>query len=265
MDEQEALENEIREKWESFRPSYDNWARENGEPLFDEFVDGQVRFARVTYQKDRVYEEQKDNSVTWDRVTSKDCVALQELLDSEPKEPDLHRFLEAHPQFLVQTLGGGHGRFQLSKPRFGAELVPDFAIAEVSSIGVEWHLVEIEPSTHPVERKDGLPTQQLNHAIGQIRAWRNWLRSNLDYARRFEDQNGLGLVGIDERATGLILIGRRQAYSPRYNAFRRDMISSERIVIHSYDWLLDIARRNRSGSLDVELRGPNAFRNFLSS
>ncbi len=250
-DEQEAVENEVRAKWESLRPSYAEWAVRNGESLeyFDEIVDAQVESARVKYQKKRAFAELEDSSTMWDRLTPEDGEALLALLESDPDEAEVHHFLEANPQFLIQVLSTGHGRYQLSKPRFGAELIPDFLVAEMSSIGIEWHLVEIESPKCPVERKDGLPTQQLNHAIGQIRDWRTWLMNNTDYARRAKKQDGLGLVGIDPRASGLIIIGRRKNYSSRFNVFRRDMIDRQRIVIHSYDWLVDVARSNQSGWL----------------
>ena len=255
IDEQDAVEREVRLKWESLRPQYIEWARKNGETLeaFDEIVDARVESARSEYHKKRAYAELEDASVIWDRVTSEDCSSLLALLDSEPKESEVHRFLENNPKFLIQTLSTGHGRFQISKPRLGAEFIPDFLLAELSSIGIEWHLVEIETPSSQVERKDGRPTQHVNHAIGQIRDWRTWLMNNLDYARRPEDQDGLGLVGIDPRAPGLIIIGRRQNFSSEYNEFRRILIDRERIVIHSYDWILDVARSNRSGRLRAEL------------
>lgn len=256
LDEQENLERETRARWESLRPSYNEWAANSGEPLseFDRIVDGQVKLARVLYQKDRALSEFEDSSVTWDRVTPQDGDSLRGLLDGSPKEADLHRFLDDHPKYLVQVLGGGHGRYQISKKRLGAEYVPDFLVAEMSSIGIEWHAVEIESPSAKVFRRDGLPASSVNHAIGQIRDWRRWLMDNLDYARRPIEQNGLGLIGIDSRVPGLVVIGRRQQYPSRYNEFRRQMIDRERIVIHSYDWLVDVAYSNRSGWLRGQSR-----------
>ena len=256
MDEQEALERETRAKWEPSRASFNEGAAVHGEPLstFDEIVDGQVRHERVEYQKERASSELEDSSVVWDQVTSEDAAALQELLDRNPHEQEMHRFLEDHPQFLIQVLGAGHGRNQISKPRLGAELVPDFLIAERSSIGIQWHAVEIESPRCRAHRRDGLPSSKLNHAMGQIRDWREWLMNNIDYARRPKEQTGLGLVGIDPRVTGLILIGRRLESNDRYNEFRRQRIDRERIVIHSYDWLVDVARSNKSGRLAGDLR-----------
>lgn len=236
-DEQEVVESEVRAKWESLRPSYIEWAATSGESLeyFDEIVDAQVESARVKYQKIRAFADLEDSSFIWDRLNPEDGETLFALLETNPDESEVHQFLEANPQFLIQVLATGHARYQISKPRFGAEHIPDFLVAEMSSIGIEWHLVEIESPRSPVERKDGLPTKELNHAIGQIRDWRDWLLNNRDYTRRSKEEGGLGLVGIDPRASGLIIIGRRKKFSSRYNEFRRTMIDRDRIVIHSYD------------------------------
>ena len=156
----------------------------------------------------------------------------------------MHRFLEDNPELLNQVLRGGHGRYQISKQRLGSELIPDFMIADVSSIGIEWHAVELESPRAKVHRKDGRPRSSVHHAIEQIRDWRNWLMNNLDYARRSVDQDGLGLIGIDHRVHGLVIMGRRSDFPERYNQFRRNMIDRERIGIHSYDWLVELAERS---------------------
>ena len=254
-DEQTALELETRAKWESLRPSFNAWAAQSGEPLslFDGIVDGQVEYARVVYQKRRARAELADYSVPWDRLITKETTSLQKLLNTNPDELTMHRFLDANPKFLIQVLGGGHGRYQLSKQRLGAEFVPDFLVAEVSSIGFEWYAVEIESPRAIAHRQDGLPAEPLNQALGQIRDWRRWLMNNLNYARRPREEDGLGLMGIDSRVPGLILIGRRHTFPDRFNEFRKQMVDRERIVIHSYDWLLDVARSNRSGRLGSEL------------
>ena len=255
LDPQTILEIRTRAKWESARLSSIDQIGANRELLseYDEFVEGQIAHVRRTYQKRRASAELNSSSVQWDQITKKDTVSLTNLLDNDPNESTMHRFLEENPNIPRTDLGGGHGRYFLSKKRLGAELIPDFMIAEENSMGVYWYAVELESPTVKPHRKDGLQTQELTHALGQIRDWRRWLENNLDYARRSPKQDGLGLIGITAKVTGLIIIGRRYDYHKRYNEFRREMIDDNRIVIHSYDWLVDLAYRNRSGLLSMEL------------
>lgn len=248
MDEQTIIEQATRVKWETLRPSFMVWAAESGESPseFDRIVEGQVEFARVNYQKQRANLELTHLSTDWDHITPKDTASLQALLDTDPKEASMQTFLEDNPKFLVQLLAGGHGRYQLSKKRLGADYVSDFLIAEESSIGIEWYAVELESPRSKEHKADGNPANSLNIALAQIRDWRQWLMSNLDYARRSTAQDGLGLVGIDSRVPGVIIIGRRHKYPERFNNFRRQTKDRENILIHSYDWLVDVARCNTS-------------------
>ena len=254
VDNQLALEAKIREDWEPHRRSYERWHREAGDSdwSFDEFVISMVTSGVSDYHHRRARRELGEPTI-WDRVTANDVEALRRLLARGPSESELHEFLKANPKFLVQVLGGGHGRYQFSKPRLGAEFVPDFLVAELDSIGIHWYAVEIESPCKKVYRRTGRPTSLVHGAIGQIQDWRGWLTTNSAYARQRRDDNGLGLVGINGRLPGLVLIGRRGAYPSRYNEFRRQTKYENQIAIHSYDWLLDIAVRNTSGDLAYEL------------
>ena len=255
MDEQEAKEREIRAQFEPLRPEYNAYAQEAGDTSFsfDDFVESRIESDRAAYQKGRASKELQQSFARWDKITAAETDSLCELLASNPDESGMHTFLEANPEFLVQVLTGGHGRYQLSKVRLGSEYIPDFLIAEESSIGIEWYAVEIESPKGKMHRKDGLPAKGLNHALGQIMDWRKWLMNNLNYARRPRGQDGLGLIGIDPRVSGLIIMGRRCEYPERFNEFRRQTIDRDRITIHSYDWLIDVARSNRSSWLRTEL------------
>lgn len=261
-DEQESLEKETRARWEPYRQSFNDWAEMSGAhpSEFDQIVEGQVEFKRVNYQKERASRELDQYSVRWDHVTPEDVASLQELLDSDPDEAPMHRFLEDNPKFLIQVLTGGHGRYfppTLSKPRLGSEHIPDFLIGDETSMGVEWYAVELESPKKKAYKKDGDFHSNLQQAIAQIRDWRAWLEENIDYARRSKENKGLGLIGIDGHLPGLIIIGRRDKYPERYNDFRSQLRRENRIVIHSYDWLLEVARSNSSGALPWELRNPD--------
>ena len=213
------------------------------------------------------------NSVRWDRIRPADVEAFQALLDQSVCrtnrgdretercicETKVHGFLEENPQFLIQLLGGGHGRWQVtehrdyfrSKPRLGSEYVPDFLIAESSSIGMEWRCVEIKAPCKKVQLQKGHEAQGVRDAIHQIRDWRKWLMENLRTARDPKTESGLGLAQIDARLPGLILIGRTQEFHWRFNEFRRQMKKNEGISIHTYDWLLQKTSTNLSGGWEA--------------
>ena len=182
----------------------------------------------------------------WKRPITVDAYsAFEQLLCSNPNENAVQSFLEQHGVFLLRALSGNNSRRVFPKPRLGEKYVPDFLLVDEDSMGMHWCGVELESPRVKAERKDGGQRAELTHAIAQIRDWRAWIRNYQSYARAPKDQGGLGLVGIDDRMAGLILIGRRPEYSERFNDMRKDMIRNERIHIHSYDWLLDKARNDR--------------------
>ena len=253
---QEEFVASTRAKLEELRPAHDEWAsRHGGRPEeFDDFIESYLSSTVARYQKGRARDEMDGGLTMWDRVAPDACNAFERLLEEVPTEAAAQQFLKEHPEFLVQTLGGGHGRFQMSQVRMGSEYVADFLVAEEHSLGIEWYLVELESPTLTMARADGEFRAELNHAINQIRDWRAWLGHNVDYARRPEASGGLGLIGIDSRAKGLVVAGRRQKFPPRYDEFRRQIANGEHIVIHSYDWLLETGRLNLSGRLSLDLR-----------
>ena len=176
--------------------------------------------------------------VWWDRASPEDYESLQSALNAAKREEDIQQFLQANPQFLIQHLGGGHGRWVIPKQKLGAEHVTDFLIAEKHSFGHEWQAVELESPLRPVFNRNGDPSQYLNHAIRQITDWRAWLKSNQAYASRPRTENGLALADIDSNVKGLILIGRRSAIDAETNSRRRQLVQNLNIEIHTYDYLL---------------------------
>lgn len=180
----------------------------------------------------------RDFFVWWDHVTHDDYTALLNALNGAKREEDIQQFLQSNPQFLIQHLGGGHGRWVLPKQKLGAEHITDFVIAERHSFGFGWQAVELESPLRPMFNKNGDPSQHLNHAIRQITDWRAWLKSNQAYASRPKTDGGLGLTDIDSNLRGLILIGRRAAIDPETNARRRQLVQDLNIEIHSFDYLL---------------------------
>lgn len=181
--------------------------------------------------------------VFWKDKSSTDVDSLEERLNSAKNERDMQSYLEEHPLLLIQHLGGGHGRWVIPHQKLGVQFVTDFVIAEKSSIGFEWVAVELESPIAKLFTKKGDPSATLNHAIRQISDWRAWLKKNQNYAARSRSENGLGLMDIDSDIPGLIISGRESALSPDTKELRRQLCANLNIKIHTYDWLVRMARK----------------------
>ena len=187
-------------------------------------------------------EELAEFTVDWDTITQEQVDALRDTVDSAHREEDVQEFLTAHPQFLIQHISGGHGRFVLPKPSLGGVWIPDYLLVHEDSEGVHWHGLELESPKGRLCTNQGQPTADLTHAVQQITDWRAWIRNNIAMARQPKRSGGSGLIGIDAEFPSTVLMGRRQSYPPRFNDYRKEMANHNRIEIHSYDWLIDEAQ-----------------------
>lgn len=245
IDEQSLLESAETERYRSMAESYGDYleVEENrtvGPEEREDLLQSHVRMYISTYQHQRARAELEPFAVNWLTITREQVDSLRQAIESATKEEDLQRYLAENKQFLIQHLGGGHGRYVHVKPRLGADLIPDFLIAETSSIGIEWHGVELESPLAQYFTASGQPTSQLTHSVQQIIDWRSWLLSNIAYARNPVSERGLALIGITNDLPSMILIGRRTSEIPeRFNDYRRDIKTQSNIEIHTYDWLFE--------------------------
>jgi hypothetical protein len=177
-------------------------------------------------------------------LTVSNADAYEAALASAEDESAMQRFLEACPAMLVQHLSAGRGAWVVSQKHLGAEHVTDFLIAERNYGNFEWYAVELERPQARMFTRKGDPSAALMHAVRQIDDWRNWLSRNRDYASRQREQSGLGLVNIDPRLEGLIIIGRESEIDQRTYPLRKSLIHDNRVNIQSYDWLLDLAHQH---------------------
>ncbi|MCO4880268.1 Shedu anti-phage system protein SduA domain-containing protein [Paraburkholderia caribensis] len=175
----------------------------------------------------------------WDEVNESDIDALREALDTAKREEDIQQFFQADPKYLIQHLGGGHGRWIIPKQRLGVQHVTDFMIGERDSMGFRWQAVELESPLAKMFTKSGNPSAHLTHAVRQIQDWRMWLAANQNYAAHDRDQDGLGLTDIHSDVQGLILMGRRATESDETRRLRRQMGRDAKIEIHTFDYLLE--------------------------
>lgn len=245
-DEQKDIELNYGEFGKNLADSYADYievseGRVVGKQEREDMAHSHVEHAVSSYHHNRAKKELQQYEVLWDNITVDHIMALRQVLEEAKVEEDMQKFLAENSIFLAQHLGGGHGRYVLPKPKLGAELVPDFLIAEMSSIGIEWYGVELKSPVAKVCTSSGQASQHTTRAIQQIIDWRAWLQSNQAYARNPKSEKGLGLVGITPDLPATVLIGRSGNFPDKFNDYRRQTKSGLNVEIHTYDWLVEQA------------------------
>lgn len=169
---------------------------------------------------------------------------LENILASAKDEKPLQEFFTAHPEMLSQQLDA-RCRWIIPKPQLGGLFEPDFFAARIDSGGIKWVAIELEsPAVDRLFTKSkGFPQEKLREGIEQIRDWRNWIENNLATARNSPLDDGSGLVGITSRLHGMVIIGRREESRREDQRRRRDIEWESKIEIHTYDWVLEQARK----------------------
>lgn len=155
---------------------------------------------------------------------------FKELLDSEPdREEELQVFLKKHPALLCPSHTKMWPKLQL-----GARIT-DFVFRDATG---DYLLIELEKSTHPLFRKEGHPSAELTHAMGQVTDWKRYLEDNLATAQR-----ELGLTGISANPRSMVVIGRSSSLSPE-NRRKLTTMDSEhpKLRVLTFDDLYDNAR-----------------------
>ncbi len=100
-------------------------------------------------------------------------------------------------------------------------------------------MVELEsPAVRPLTQA-GLPASKLNQALGQVRDWRSWIRTNIAYAH-----STLGFVGLAAESPAIIVIGRRNGLDPAH-ALKWRELSDNLTQVMTYDRLLETIPRGR--------------------
>jgi hypothetical protein len=172
-------------------------------------------------------------------LTRADVELLEQTIDRAADEKPIQKLFAERPQLLAAVLGGW-SRFCLPQVRFGAQYVADFLIATVDSLGVRWVLVELEtPRTSVTLRGNGELDKHAREGVRQVQNWREWLKSNLPYARHSRRDDGLGLPDIRDSSDGLVLVGRRDHLHENSAQARHILHEQSRIDVHTYDWLLE--------------------------
>jgi hypothetical protein len=169
------------------------------------------------------------------------CEYIAELDRAEDEKP-MQVYLQKHPSLIVGEWGA-ECRWVIPQKSLGGKYVPDFLVARLDSMGVNWTLVELESPRASLFTKDGRNARQLANGIKQINDWRRWLANNLSTARSPRSHDGLGLVGIGARARGIVIIGRANTRSDDDRERIQQIADLQRIDTHSYDWFAREARQ----------------------
>jgi hypothetical protein len=196
--------------------------------------------SRLHHQLARTY--LKEYETAFLEITQDDINELVSIIEHSNREEDIQQFLQSHPNILTHYLGGGHGRYCLPKKSLGGMYIPDFLLADLSSLGISWHAVELKNPKAKMFNKNGDYSRQLNHAMKQIRDWRDWLKNNLNEARNLRQEKGLSLIGIEPELDCLMLIGRRKDLDETIIESRRRMNKEINGEVHTYDWLIEHAK-----------------------
>lgn len=154
---------------------------------------------------------------------------FKDLLERDPGEEDLQKFLFKHPVLLSPTASN-----VLSKHRFGSEYIADFIIQEANN---EYILVEIESPSKKLFNKSGDPSASLTHAQRQVEDWREWIHNNIAYIRN-------SLPGISDPDCWIIMGRDNSLSSSEHKALNRKNKELSHITIMTFDDLFKRARRH---------------------
>lgn len=166
---------------------------------------------------------------------------LSKLVVQNRHELELQSHIEKHPYILSQQLSHCHHVFP--RVKLGERFVADFFCLDIPSSGKEWIGVEIKRAGIKVITKAGRKTALLEHALQQVRDWRQWTIDNIDYARRSVEKSGLGLEEIQPRFIGWVIIGRRDQYNREFNKLRQQIFRDELIQVRSWDGVIEWAEQ----------------------
>lgn len=233
-----SLSSEEREAWEKYRSA-------NQSHGFDVIQASTMRSSLFSQYRAIRHMESRwpDNYIDVDAIPARETLEqellnYQQELDSAPDERPLQRHLTNHPYIIgaltVGTNSGHHANYVFPEFQLGNQLRPDFLVCGKNSQGYQWICVELQSPRGQILNRDGSEGSQAREGLQQIRAWRDWFRENLSYAR-----NTLDLEGIHEGRTRYVLvIGTRNNYDVRTNQWRDRLIADNHwLDIISYDRL----------------------------
>lgn len=128
--------------------------------------------------------------MAWNDYVAEVLVRWRSLLDGEPEEGEVQKFLELHPSMIPGGSGdigpGGHHGSEMTavfrEPTLkgaGRSFEPDFMWVTRSTSLITPILIEIEkPSKRWYQEKSQRPTAELRDALDQLADWRSWFNED---------------------------------------------------------------------------------------
>ena len=172
----------------------------------------------------------------WDAYVARVTDLWHALLDREPDEVEVQRFLERYPGLLPgyrsMTITSGHSCLPpavITQPPLSGltKKVPDFMWIAMASDSIYPVLIEIERPGRRWFKNDGDPTSDLTHARQQLVTWRAWFRNpvNQQWFREYYELNGLPWSSRAIKPTYVLIYGRRAEFEgkPELNRARAEM------------------------------------------
>jgi hypothetical protein len=186
------------------------------------------------------------------------------LVASEERERYYQQFLAQHAGMFF---GADGTALTISQLQLGTELRPDLVVVQdCRSSGLLYEFIELKrPSHAPYGRSTQAPSQYLNKALEQVRAWQARIEDNCAEveerlpATRAADRHCSFTVVIGNRENSKDWLAERNRYAER-------MSNKYRVNIRSYDSLTDdLARRQFARSSPIWLSGDELMLNRLAN
>jgi hypothetical protein len=169
---------------------------------------------------------------------------LRELVEAGAKEPELQKHLERNLYLVSQQFA--HCHHVAPHFLFGRHFCADFMCLDYPSHWPHWIAVEIESPSKKLVTQAGRRTAELEHALQQIRDWREFVKNNLDFVNKPKEKDGLGLEFAEPTMTGYVFIGRRSQKAEeieKLNIIRNQIRDADNIHIHTWDHFVERAEQ----------------------
>jgi hypothetical protein len=184
---------------------------------------------------------------------------------SDSGERRVHHELERRPWVMNDLFDRCRGGFVVSHFRLGDEYEADFVVLHGFSGGWDVHLVELEPPAESPFNAKGDYCARLNHAAGQIRRWKQFVKQGdkRDYffsqlRRAIMEKDllwGDGREPLDSASMPLtdsrssifmhyhVIMGRRGSLAPKELVQKAWLRETDNFELITYDRVLEVWKR----------------------